>query len=391
MTQLARLGWLGMAKEATPGTWLAPTVSLPYTGSSGFEDMYTSLRDESVRANDSVLQGIYQGSGHAEWAIDLDAYPDLVGHMLCGTIGPDTVTPGASTTLSAATLAGATSISTPVSLPAGTVVKIDTIGLVEYAWTDGTATGTGPYISNITTVLGRTGTSRVGLALGHASGVAVVAPTTHLFKQNPAIALPTYSFTYWDTVAYTSCSYARFSDLQVKIDPKGKISLSTKAISFPSVTATATAAAYTAYDPLLGWSWLLNNGGAASTRGLSFDGTIKRATEAIESSDGTQLPREVFAGALEFDATMKAIYENAVDMNLFLQNNQLPCTVTAQQPVTRGGQSLTLTASKSAWTKGKRDMGQPYAQADYSISAVANTVDGGAVQASLVNWQTSAY
>jgi|SRR5689334_19253649 len=391
MTQLARYGWLAAAKEVTPGTWLAPTFGLPYTGSSGFEDMYTTLRDESVRNNDSVLQGVYQGPAHAEWAIDLDAYPDLTGHMLCATIGPDTVAAGVSTTLSAATLVGATSISTPVSLAAGSVVRLDTAGLIEYAWTDGAPTGSGPFVSNITTVLGKTGVNRVGLQLGHASGVAAVTPTQHVFKQNPAIALPTYSLTYWDTVQYLSCSYARFSDLQIKIDPKGKISLSTKAISFPSVPATATAAAYTAYDPLLGWEWLLTNGGAASTRGLSFDSTIKRATEAIDSSDGTQLPREVFAGAIEYDATLKCIYENTLDLGLYLGNTQQPVVVTAQQPIARGGQSLTLTASKAAWTKGKRDMSQAYAQADYSISGIANSTDGGVVQATLSNWQAAAY
>lgn len=391
MTQLARYGWLGMAKESVAGTWLAPTIALPYTGSSGFEDMVESLRDESVRNNDSVLQGWYQGPIHAEWSVDLDAYPDLIGHFLAAVIGPDTVTAATSTTLSAATIAGATSIQTPVQLAAGTVVKIDTAANIEYAWTDGAATGTGPYTSNITTVLGKTGTNRVGLSLPHSSSVAVVTPTTHTFKQNPAIALPTYSLTYWDTVQYLSCSYARWSDLQIKIDPKGKISLSTKAVSFPSVVATATVPAYTALDPLLGWSWNLTNGGAASTRGLSYDGTIKRATEAIASSDGTQTPREVFAGAAEYDASLKVIHENTTDLNLFLNNNQLPCTVTAQCPVTRGGQSLSLTSSKSAWTKGKRDGSQAYMQADYSISAVANTTDGGVVQAVLSNWQTSAY
>jgi hypothetical protein len=391
MTQLARYGWLAAAKEATPGTWLAPTFAIPYSGSSGYEDMYDSLRDESVRNNDSVLQGIYQGSGHTEWSIDVDAYPDLLGHFLAATIGPDTVTAGTATTLSALTTAGATSISAPVSLPAGTIVRIDTAALIEYAITDGAATGSGPFISNITTVAGKIGANRVGLSLGHAASVPVVAASSHVFKQNPAIALPTYSLTYWDTVGYTSCSYTRFSDVQVKIDPKGKISLSTKAISFPSVPATATVPAYTAYDPLLGWSWQLTDGGAASTRGLSYDGTIKRATEAIGSSDGTQTPREVFAGAIEYDATLKVIHENAIDLNLFLNNSQLPMVVAAQQPISRGGQSLTLTSSKAAWTKGKRDMSQQYAQADYSVSGVANTTDGGAVAATLLNWQTSAY
>lgn len=390
-TKLSRLGWLAMFKEVTPGTWGAPTVALPYTGSSGFEDIYAPLRDESVRANDSVLQGLYQGPGHAEWSVDLDAYPDLVGHMLCATIGPDTVTAGTSTTLSAATTVGATSISIPVSLAAGTLVTIDTAGLLEYAWTDGAATGSGPYVSNVTTVYGQTGTNRVGLRNAHSSAVAVVGATLHTFKQNPAIAIPTYSLTYFDTVQYVSCSYARFTDLQVKIDPKGKVSLSTKALSFPSVAATATDPAYTVYDPLLGWSWQLTNGGGVSTRGLSFDGTIKRAGEAIESSDGTQIPREVFVGAIEADYTLKAIYENTIDLNLYLQNNQMPMSVVAQQPITRGGQTLTITSSKSAWTKGKRDLGQPYAQADYSISAIANSTDGGVVQATLLNWQTSAY
>jgi hypothetical protein len=391
MTLLARNGWLAAVKEVTPGTWLAPLFALPYTGSSGFEDMIASLRDESVRNNDSVVQGVYQGPAHAEWTIDLDLYPDLVGHLLAATIGADTVTPAVSTTLSAATLVGATAISTLVAIPAGTVVRLDVAGLIEYAWTDGVSTGAGPFVSNVTTVLGKIGAARVGLSLAHASGVAAVTPTQHVFKQNPAVPLPTYSFTYFDTVNYFSCSYGRFSDLQIKIDTKGKISVSTKAMSFPSVLATATAPAFTAFDPLLGWSWLLSNGGAASTRGLTFDGTIKRVVEAISSSDGTQTPREVFAGAIEADYTLKAIYENAIDLGLYLNNNQLPMIVTAQQPVSRGGQSLSLTSSKSAWTKGKRDMSQPYAQADYSVTAVANTTDSGVVQATLLNWQSSAY
>lgn len=388
--KLARLGWLGAAKEVTVGTYVPPVFSVPYTGSSGYEDMIASLRDESVRANDAVLQGIYQGPAHAEWSIDLAAYPDLLGHMLAATIGPDTVTAGASTTLSAATLAGATSISVPVSLPDGTLIKIDTGNNLEYALTDGAPTGTGPYTVNVTTVAGQTGANRVGLALPHASDAPVAAATTHLFKQSTS-PLPTYSFTYFDTVDYFSCTSGRFSELQVKIDPKGMITLSTKAVSFPSAAAAPATPAYTVYDPLLGWTWRLTNGGAASSRGLTFDATIKRATEAVQASTGTQAPREVFAGAIEYDSTLKCIYENADDLNLYLQNIQQPLIVTAAQPVTRGGQSLTLTSSQTAWTKGKRDLGQTYAQADFSCSAVRNSTDGGVLQAVLVNWQTSAY
>lgn len=389
--QLARKGILAMAKEVTPGTFLAPTVSLPYTGNSTLEDMATILRDESVRGDDSVLHGVYQGPIHAEWSIDLNAYPDLLGHLLASTIGPDTVTAGTSTTLSASTIIGATAIQTPVSLAAGTVVQLDTGANLEYCWTDGAATGTGPYTSNVTTVLGKIGVNRVGLQFAHTSSVAAVTQTVHTFKQNPAIALPTYSFLYYDTVQWVSASYGRFSEVQFKIDPKGTITASAKVTTMPSVPNSTASAAYSNYDPLLGWSWNMTSGGSASTRGLTCDVTVKRAVEAISSSDGTQAPREIFAGALEYDGTLKAIYENTADINLYLNNTQLPFTISAQQPVTRGGQMLTLTSSKSAFTKGKRDLGQAYSQADYSISGIQNTTDGGVVQAILSNWQTTAY
>jgi hypothetical protein len=393
MTLLARNGTLGLGKEApgTPGTYATPTVGIPYTGSSGFEDMIAQIKDESVRGDDSILHGSYQGPGHAEWSIDFLAYPDLLGYALVGMIGPDTVTAGISTTLSAATIVGATAIQTAVSLAAGTVVKVGTGAAVEYAWTDGAATGTGPYTSNVTTVAGRTGVNRVGLANIHSSSDPVLTPTTHTFKQNPAVALPTWSFTYFDTYQYVSCSYGRFSEIQVKIDPKGAVSLSTKATSFMSVPATTTSETYSTYDPLLGWSWNLTSGGAPSSRGLTCDLTLKRAVDAIASSDGTQNPREVFAGAIEADGTLKAIFESNADLALFLQNTQLPMTVALQQPINRGGQSLSLTMSKSAWYKGKRDMSQAYSQADFSISGVANTTDGGVVQATLLNWVTTAY
>lgn len=389
MTQISRLATLGLARESVAGTWLAPTVGIPFL-KGDYEDMFTELKDESVRGNDTVLQGMYQGVVHAEWNLDVLMYPDLLGHFLCGVIGPDTVTPATSTTLSAGTTVGATSIQTAVALPAGTVCKVGTGAALEYAWTDGVATGAGPYTSNITTVLGKTGTNRVGLANTHNSSDPVVTTTTHTFKQSTA-ALPTYSLTLYDTTQTVSCSYCRLSDLQLKIDPKGAVTATIKYVSFPSVTQSLQAETFSTYDPLLGWSWTMNNAGATSTRGLSFDVTVKRTTEAIQSSDGIQAPREIFAGPIEVDGTYKAIFENQTDMNLYLQYTQTATTAQLQQPVVRGGQSLSLTMSKSGYFKGKRDLSQPYVQADFSIAGIYNTTDGGAVQAVLNNFQSSAY
>lgn len=389
MTQISRTATLGLFKESTPGTWGAPTIGIPFL-KGDYEDMFQEIKDESVRGNDTVLQGMYQGPVHAEWNIDVMAYPDLVGHFLAGIIGPDVVTAATATTLSALTTAGATVITTAVALPASSVIRIDTAGLVEYAWTDGAATGVGPYTSNVTTVLGKIGANRVGLTLGHASGVAVTTTTTHTFKQSTT-ALPTYSLTIYDTTQTLSCSYCRLSDLGVKIDPKGAAALTLKYMSFPSVVQSLQTETFSTYDPLLGWSWNMTNAGAASTRGLTFDATVKRTTEAIQSSDGVQAPREVFAGPIEVDGTYKAIFENQTDLGLYLNYTQTATTASLQQPVARGGQFLSMTMSKSGWYKGKRDLGQVYAQADFTLAGIYNTTDGGAVQATLQNWQTAAY
>ncbi|MFD7016139.1 hypothetical protein [Streptomyces sp. NPDC059928] len=381
MTQISRLATIGLAKEVTPGTWLAPTIGVPFT-KGDFEDMFTELKDESVRGNDTVLQGMYQGVVHAEWSIDVMAYPDLIGHFLAGIIGPDTVTPGVSTTLSSSTIVGATSISTAATIPVGSIIAIDTGTKLEYA-TTGTPTGSGPYTIPITV-------PATGLTQAHSSSVTVVSQTAHLFKQSTT-PLPTYSLTIYDTTQTLSCSYCRLSDLQMKIDPKGAVSLALKYVSFPSVVQSPQTQSFSTYDPLLGWSWNMTNAGGTSTRGLSFDATVKRATEAIASSDGTQSPREVFAGPIEVDGTYKAIFENQADMNLYLQYTQTAATAALAQPVPRGGQSLSITMSKSGWFKGKRDFGSAYVQGDFSLSGIYNTTDGGAVQATLKNFQSAAY
>jgi len=381
VTQLSRLATLGLAKESVAGTWLAPTVGIPFLKGE-YEDMYTELKDESIRGNDTVLQGMYQGVVHSEWQIDVLAYPDLFGHFLCGIIGPDTVTAGVSTTLSATTTAGATSITTAVSIPASSTIQIDTGANVEYAVT-GTPSGTGPFTIPITT-------PAAGLAKGHTSGVTVVSQTTHLFKQSTA-ALPTYSMTYYDTTQTVSTSYCRLSDLQLKIDPKGAVTASLKYMAFPTVVQTLQAETYSTYDPLLGWSWNMTNAGGSSTRGLTYDVTVKRAVEPLHTSDGIQSPREIFVGAIEADGTYKAIFENQTDLALYTAYTQSPATATLAQPLARGAQSLAITMSKSGWYKGKRDLGGVYAAADFSLSGIYNSTDGGAVQATLKNWQTTPY
>ncbi len=392
MTALSRLAKLGFAGEDTPGTDLAPTTALPFTKAS-YETMQDPLRDESVRANDSVLQGLYAGPSSATWDVESHFYPDLAGYFL-RFIGPDTVTAATATTLSASTSIGATSLSTAASIPAGSSIRIDTAGNTEYAIT-GTPTGSGPYTIPLVTVAG--GAVPLALSLAHSSSVAVTTTTTHTFKQNnTGTRPPAYSLTVNEGIDTRGWSGAVISDLSIKIDPKGTVTFNPKFTSFPESSVSTFTPSYSPQQPFLGWQWTMTNAGASSTRGLSYDLSLKRTVEPIYSSDGTQGPREIFAGGLEVDGAYKAIYESTADYNSFLNYAQTPTTATIAQPAQVGGTqvggcSLTLTMSQSGWHKGTRDIGSTYVQASYSLSGIANATDGGVVAAVLRNFVTAAY
>lgn len=381
MSQLSRGAFLGGAVEATAGTYLPPTFTIPFN-KADFETVQAPLRDESVRNSDNVLQGLYAGTQESAWQIDVDGYPDLVGYFL-RMLGPDTVTAGVSTTLSGSTLAGATSITTAATIPVGSTIKIGSGALVEYAVT-GTPSGAGPYTIPITK-------PATGLLYAHNSADPVLTPTTHKFAQSLTTRPPSWSFSVWDTVAYLGFPGCKLSELQLKIDPKAALSLSAKATGYPEQSVTTFTPAFTATQPLLGWQWTMTDGGASSTRGLTLDLTLKRAVDAIHASNGVQAPREVFAGALEIDGTYKVTHEGAVDMNLFLQYSQQPMVAALTKPYNLGGESLTITMSQGGVPKGKRDLSPTYVEASYDISAIANNTDAGIATATLSNWVTTAY
>lgn len=381
MTYLSRLAKLGLAKETTAGTYVAPTDSIPFTKAS-FEDIVAPLRDESVRANDAVLQGLYAGTTNSTWDIDTNLYPDVVGHFLRAMIGPDTVGAGVSTVLASGSSPG-TSISTSASIGANAIIQVDTGTNLEYAKV-ASVSGSGPYTLTLTAP---------GLTLSHSNGVAVVSQTSHTFAQNrtSSTVWPTYSITVDDLTdvrGHTSCVC---SEVALKVDPKGIVTISPKYVGFASTTQSTFTPSYTTAQPLLGWQWTMTNAGGASTRGLTLDLTLKRAVDPIWSSDGVQQPREVFPGAMEMDGSYKAIYENNTDLNLYLNYTQSPTVATLTQPVSVGGASLAVTMTKSGYHKGAVALDQVYVQASFDISAIYNSTDSGITSVVLKNFRSTAY
>jgi hypothetical protein len=388
VTYLSRLAAIGLAKETTQGTYVTPTDSIPFTKAQ-FNDGIDPLKDETIRTNDAVLQGVYQGVWTTAWDIETWAYPDISGHWFRGILGPDTVTAGVSTTLSANTTAGATSITTALTIPLNSTIQISDVGgtNVEYAKT-GTPTGVGPFTIPITSG---------ALLFGHTSPTCtVVAQSTHTFTQNRtnSTVWPSYSLSVRDGVddvrGFPGCV---MSELAIKVDPKGVVSLSPKFVGWPSAIQTTFTPAYTSAQPQRGWGWTMSNP-SASTRGLTLDLTLKRAVDPIHSSDGTQGPREVFAGALEAEGTYKAVFENTTDYNLFYNNSQGVTVGTLTEPVggqMNSGTSLALTLSKSVYTKFQPSLDSTYIDATFDLAGIYNATDTGVLAATLKNFRTSAY
>jgi hypothetical protein len=388
MTSLSRLATLMLAKEVTQGTFLTPTDSIPFTKAS-YEDVTDALRDESVRGNDVVLQGLYPGVQNSTFDIETHAYPDITGHWLRAIIGPDTVTAGVSTTLSSSSSIGATSLSTAASIATNTIIQIDTGNNLEYAKVTAVS-GSGPYVLTVTT----TSTGSTGLALAHTSGATVVAQSRHVFAQNRTFSTvwPTYSFLVAEGPDVRGFPGQVCAELQLKIDPKGTLTCNPKFIGWPGATQPVGTYAASAVQPLLGWEWNMTNAGGSSTRGLTYDITLKRATEPIWTSDGVQSPREVFAGALECDGAYKAIYENQTDTGLFYNYTQgQATTATIVQPISTGGAQLAIQMSKPGWHKAQVDLGQTYIQASFDISGIGNTTDAGVTQITLWNFRATTY
>jgi len=385
---LSRLVKLGLAKEATPYTYTVPTVSIPFNTGTKYVDSIIPLRDESYRNNDVILQGLVQGPAQDDWSIGVNGYSDLAGHWFRAMIGPDVVTAGVSTTLASNSAANATSLTLTATVPTGSVIQISDSAGANLEYVKVTTIGTAA-----TVVVGG-GTGGNSTKFAHtAAGGTVLSPTLHTFKQNRSFftVWPTYSLTTDDGVDQLGWAGCVMSELGIKIDPKSFITFAPKYTGMPSSVQSTFAYAASGVQPQVGWGWTVTNAGAASTRGLTADLTLKRPLEVVQSSDGTQAPRELFAGAMEIDGTYKAIFESDADLSLFKSYVQSPTVHTLTQPVLLGGQILAITMTSSGYTTGEKDVSTPYLQLAQAFSGIGNTTDGGVASVALTNWVTTQY
>jgi hypothetical protein len=380
---LSRTAKLGIAAETVPGVYELPAFPIVFSSGAKYKQVITPLRDKALRGSDSELQDLLQGPAWSEWVIPSDLYPDLIGFWLASVIGPDTCTPGVSTTLTASAEAGAQAVSLAPAPAAGAVLMFGSGGTLEYAQA-GTPTGSGPYTVPLETPL----------RFAHPDGDAAVSQSTHSFAQNqegPTFSWPRWSLTCDDGTGPLGWPGTVVSSLQVKIGSDGTARLTASASGFPPSSVSTFAWEGTPAQPMYGWQWQITTGGGASTRGQQMGLTLHRDLGICPVIAGQQQVLGIWPGPLQADGTYTAILENADDLENYWSNPQDPVVHSLVQPVLAGGCSVTLTMPRSGWITGEPVTEGVYLAATFSLSGIAQPAGSGLFTATLANFYQEAY
>jgi hypothetical protein len=382
---LSRLNALGIAPEATPGLYVAPVNAIaPDSGWSSTPDIMP-LRDESLRGNDSVLQGVYPGVRTGKLSFSMDAYPIETGHCLRGMIGPDTVTAAPSST----TLTGSTA-------NAGTNTAAGTVALVPGAVFIVNAGGT---TAEIRYAVDATHVNQNWIYT-HAAGETVTYLTKHVFNQANT-AMKTYSLSDLDNVQ-SGClgyTYGRQTSLSIAIDTAARVKVSSEWTTFfPTAQSTFTPGYSSPFTlpPMVGWQWVGYNAATLAPAGIASRYQTatyqwQRAADIIPGSDGTQDPREIGPGDLTVSAKAKAVYDVTTDFTNFRDKVQATPFNTFIGSASGSGAALLITMSRPSWDTFTPDRSGKYATAEVDINGIHNSTDVGSASVTLWNTQTTAF
>lgn len=387
MTYLSRTAKLGIAAEPTDATYAVPQFTIPFERGTRFSDHIIQLHDNTVRASDADLQDVQQGPYWTDWTISTLGYPDWAGWLLRAMIGPDQCAPGVATTFAAGCAAGATSVLLAAAPPSGSVLMLGTGTTLEYAQA-GTPTGTGPYTVPVA--------GPYGLLHQHAAGDPVQSQATHMFQQNRPLGVPwpSYSLTTDDGVETLGWPGCILGKLQARISDTGWLRFTATYSGYPPLSEATFTENEPAAQPPAGWGWQVTTAGGSSTRGKTLDLSLSRVLDIVPCLNGQQSPYVIATGPMRTSGTYSAIFDTTADLDLYRQAIQEPAVWTFTQPVLQGGSSLTLTLSRSAWTKGTVSLEDTYVTADFSLAGVANVTDSphsGVASATLVNYVQTPY
>jgi hypothetical protein len=378
MTQVAPLvfpvvrRFIGLAKEALPGTAVTPTYTFPMTTYTPV-DKLTYLADSAWR---NAMAGIYneiEGVRIADISMGGPFFADGIGYMILDALGDYyqavNGTAGSATTVYTAMpyIAGAGTINSTASVSANTTISVG-----------GTAISTGQEVRTVTNVTGGAPfvlTLNAPMYQNHAAGQAItpyasVVNYSHYFSLLNSgtgaggygqAQCATYSLTDYTgvTAGVGARVYANtcLSELTLDFTPTGLLMWDAKATAWASAIAgTTPTASLSGVIPQAAWQTTVGLGaGTANTYdNMTAKLTITRKIEPYYTNSGQQDPYSIVRG--ELTSTMAMDFGPVSDESQFLRylnNTQGPLFLTSTNGMSgSSAASITINAQQAAFTTG---------------------------------------
>ena len=385
----SRLGWLGIAREATPGSAALPVAAVPMDlATYEPEDTPQVLLDRGVRASMGGVAGVVLGTYSSAHALGFPFYPDSGGWWLDNLLGDlsglSTGTLGIAQPLTTAISAGATQLTVGASLgavSAGSVIQISDGAASEVVTATQYSTPTVVNFAGTPCRFGHDTTATAALQTAAATYAHTFATLNSGTGQPPCHTLT-------DTTGLTAGTGARaypgvtVTRLDLAGDPgKGLVTGKVTAAGWLSRPSAATVAypptAYVA--PFAGWQSVVTVGGNVAFAG-PWAVSFTRQVVVYRGAQGGQNQQTIARGDLV--ATWALGYPDPSDeapLANLLTGGLMPVQVSLSNGLTGAAAlSMTVTSSAAQFTKAKHDR-EAHQALGYATTAQAadNATDTG--------------
>lgn len=366
--------FVGLAKETTQGTAVAPTQTIPVTKFDP-EDKPVALYDKSWTGSMSLDRGLQLGVVKTTFSMSGYVLADTVVPLLVNIMGDRTTSFGAvSTTLSSGASAAATTISTAVTVPVGSTLSIDT-GSLQETVTVSAVSGAGPFTVTVS-----------ALKFAHASSTVVTVLYQHAVSlyNGTTGQPPTHTFTHFQgPVASTGArTYAGgcLDSLNMKFNAATEyFEFDAKGQAWSSQPAgTTPTSAPSAVTPIPSWRGKIGVAGVAAGGTLSpviCDGTIdiKRKLTDVFTVQGSQDPYIIQRGETSVDGKLTVVATDETFYN-YMRNNTQP----QLQMVWSGGGTVFQVDMQNVAMETAKFSAKELIEYDMTYKGLLNSVNPGA-------------
>ena len=375
---------VGLAKEATWGTYVAPTTLdqfMPVTNPKPSDEI-DSVIDTGERGLLGMTQGWYQGFRIGRWSWEQHAFPEPIGHFFMGLLGLDNW--AAIRTTADGVTNGTTTVTSATMAFTGADVGKDITGsnIVAHSVIVTVNSGTSVVIS-----IAATGSGTGALNVGGTTSHPITARTSGL---PPSYSISDfYGITGTNTRAQAgsyieslAISGGATGPLKFTVTTVGKGSPGNSLVAKPTAVYTGTA-------PFLPWQGNITLNSVINLKALQFDLLLKQPIDPILALVGSQDPSAMNAGPLE--VTGKLLFAPTDDTEYLLYTTAQQAAFPLSAVFNSGANSLALIMSKVNFEKPSvYERNTPYVKANVSFRAIHNSSDLGPIRVDIVGGKSAA-